>query len=534
MSEKRQTKFGSWVRSRGRAKGLETDKEIAGRLHDALEARGIVIQVGTATSKFSKLCRGHPEGRQLIATDGHLEALAEVLGETFETVVAALRESDEHRVLILHPSLPAEVRRDILARADEPTALFEARSPDQTDLTHLVAAAREVGPRAVIVLSKEADREKLSVAGVDACTVGRTRRGFASLSGAFAVLLPEPPPPPPPTMDAKLGPLFPFSPDSKWAGQVPRSPVSYDHGYGDPRWQVDARAAIDRGDWFGVPVAEALEWVVEDRLGKPLRSLGIHPGRPREDDILKWLVDGECAHAHVWFAGHRLVGMGPSIEVLTELFAPHHPELGVHPVVIPPDVAVAFSRRNLRRARQAPWWTAASAGFVNALAVSLADTPAVLAARREAPIQSGTVRCASDADLVSAREVIDELGARQFTIDARYGWGPATGSTIPLRLARLAEAPLLSLPRTDADALHVIGDIGAGWLLQLRVQRFPDEPALPDMTFLDGAWDGGDVRMWLDAFHDQVLEGSKNPAEARRIDAAAAATAAAAYDDDDD
>jgi hypothetical protein len=114
------------------------------------------------------------------------------------------------------------------------------------------------------------------------------------------------------------------------------------------------------------------------------------------------------------------------------------------------------------------------------------------------------------------------IAARAFSFDAGKHL-QMRASALPFQLALLAEAPLVGLPCSRHDTLRVVGNVGAGWLFELRLQTFADEPANETMSYIDGAWDGGDVRLWLDATHEPTLEGHAHPGARRRAKEAAAA-----------
>ena len=524
MAARRWSSFGEWVRKQWKAVGGGSDKELAAALHGALEEAGIRLSYGTVPGKLSKLLSGDPEGRQLIQTPAHVQALAATLRVEVPALEAAMAESNERRTLVLDPRLADEIREYFRARADEPGASFAVAEIELGGgAPELKACAEKLSGRPLVVLASQTEVAKFELTGIDVTLTTRGKRAFL-LAAPYAELVPEPPQPPPPTFDDEGNAVFSFATDAAIVRDIRRA---------RRMWTVD---------WVSVPLREAYGLIAQE---KRLTNYGgpIVPLEPAPDskEAARWLFGGgEQVPARAWSVGagaeQRFLGYGPGVERFADLFAPQHSRAGVTLLAKPEGFEERLARRNPFRAKGSEWWGALREAFLIETMVDLDPLlDLYLAARAEVPTE-GTVRLFEE----GAEEVRSQIRAI-----ARRPFEHRTSATLPLQLDALANASLVSLPRSPLDALRVLGDLGAGQLIDLCVQRFVDEPASEVVRFEAGGMDrgyvhrphvidGGDFRAWIRYQHDTTLEGTARPARERRRRNEEAAAAAAACDDDDD
>lgn len=518
--------FRDWVRERRAAQGLTDDKALATALHDTLTERGENdLGYATVVQKLSKLLNGHAEGQQLIDGAVRLNAFAEVLGVTREDVEKKLAARDERITLVLDPALSKEAQDYFRRRADEPNAAFAVRSPAVASPAELHRCAAEVEGRPVIVLANEADEVKFEVTGHAVTTAWRAKRGWV-LGGAFAELVPEPPRAAPPTHDADGRRLFPLAPTHELVTQALRNRRA---GYG---WQGPAAvknldALVSADEWVPVSLVEALGAVVRER-GVSLdpqygdRPWARHVEQPRSDLAAQWLEQREVRETEVWFVGDRMFGTGPAVARLTELFGPYHPEVGVHPLRLPADLERALAGRNPRRIAGSERWEAIRQAYLAETLVDLASWLPLYIARRESIVDKLPVRKLVDDEDAAVRRAIHGIARRTFS-------GADDLMTMPFRLDALAAAPLVAIEVEAKDTIAVIGNLGAGRLLQLVLQTYADEAPTDVVSVQHKALDGGDFRAWLTPRYDELLEGIASPARERRRRAAEEDDS---YDDD--
>jgi hypothetical protein len=557
MTSRRSGSFGEWVHARWTA----SDKELAGELHSGLQAVGVELSFNTVKSKLSKLLSGDAEGAQLIATPGHLVALAAVLRVEVPELEAAIASAREHPTLLLDPRLSQGVRDYFRARADQPDAAFsvEEIASSANAAADLKARAGEIPGRPIVVLSSKADVPLFEFAGFLVTLTTSGKRGHL-LAGPYTDLVPEPPPAAPATRDAAGRPVYPFAPDDpiiqSWLAPA-RTQSDHDAARQTARWSQELRrvaeAAVRRDEWVAVPLADAypviaarkkLTGYFTDYSGPgPIALLSSGPPHaaaarwlagveePPEHDSWGKVVE-RPRPARVWFAKNDvLMGFGPRIEELAGVFAPYHPDAGVRILAKPPGLDEQLARRNPFRAKESDWWKTLREEFLAETAVDLDPYLDLHVGRIMREPMEGVVRMLGAAD--------DDVRARIRAIALRPFHG-GVSYTLPLRLEALASSSLVSLPRSRHDALRVVGDLGAGQLMEIRIQTFEEEPAAEEIRLeaaaagVAAAIDGGDFRAWVGYGHDVVLEGTARPGRSRREKEAEAAKRAAEDDDDDD
>ncbi len=124
-----------------------------------------------------------------------------------------------------------------------------------------------------------------------------------------------------------------------------------------------------------------------------------------------------------------------------------------------------------------------------------------------------------------ARTHLCSLAKRRFEV-------PISAATLPFQLEAAASAPMVVVEPEDFERAHVIVNMGAGNLLRLRFMEFSDEKEKP-VRVDRYALDGGDVRMWVFAMYDAMLEGTHLAGRARRREQDRQRDDYDDYDDDD-
>lgn len=507
-----ETLFAQRVRDRMKEIGLEQQKVLAAALADA---------TGDATTtcpgKLSKLFNGEAEGRAWIEGRGQraerLPALASIIQVDEAVVRAWLDESDQRWELVLDPRLPTQAQSYLRERADGVRCVVADGPAARLDPKEIDVWIRDEAKklrRPLVVLHEgHESRSAAFFAGAElrTTTVQQHPRGWILRAEPDLVRVPDPPPP-------KLI-------DDKGRLLVPCGALTAGH-------------QRERGDTPTFPLAEALPHIVRARVQRPdellyegpLRrrpgwdggahawagaaALDVERQRPHTELVDPWKKkkhDSTSSPTRVWARGDRFFAIGPEADALRGLFAPHHPDAGCHVFELPDWIESERTGRNPWR-REGEWWERVAATLEDDFGVS----PDAFAAFARDDAMRATddeerSRLLLGAEHGAARDQILALATR-----------PVTGSHhLPLWLLALSEAPLLELRRAQAEALHVLGDVGAGRLLELRVFRFEGEAATP-LRLEEGWFDGGDVRLQLTPRYDASLEGSARPARARRND----------------
>lgn len=482
-----ETLFAQRVRERMTEIGLGQQKELASALADATGDA-----TSTCTAKLSKLLHDEREGRAWLDAD-RMPALAAALKVDEGTLRSWLDDSDERVELVLDPRLPPQAQSYLRERADRvrcvvvdgPTARLE---PKQVD-GWIRDEAKKLRRPLVVLHDTYATGSAAFFAGAElrTTTVQHHPRGWVLSAAPDLIPLPEPPPPKLVADDGRL--LIPCkaltSHNHRVRDETPTFPLADALPY-------LARARVERLDIVlhdGQPLSERLSW---GHSRREVRDRLVDPWKNREPTVTQ-----------IWMRGDRFFASGPDAGALRGLFAPYHPEAGCHVFELPDWIEAERARRNPWR-REGEWWERVRATLEGDFGVSF-DAFTTFAREEAMKAEDELTRLLFDTELGGAREAILALAKR-----------PIAGSDhLPLLLVALSEAPLLAQSRARAEVLHVIGDVGAGWLLELRVLRFENEQGTA--LRLDNGWhDGGDVRVRLTTRYVEELEGSARPARARR------------------
>lgn len=494
-----ETLFAQRVRDRMKEIGLEQQKVLAAAL---AEKTGDAPT--TSAAKLSKLFHGDSEGRAWIDGRGTLAERISALAEIVQVEEAELRawldESDQRVELVLDPRLSPQAQSYLRERADGVRCVVADGPAAQLDPKEIDVWIRDEAKklrRPLVVLHEgHESRSAAFFAGAElrTTTVQQHPRGW--ILRAEPDLVPVPDPPPPKLIDDK-GRLL-----------VPCGALTPGH-------------QRERGETPTFPLADALPHLARARVQRPDELLYEGPPHrrsswdggapsPHAGLVDPWKTkkhDSSSLPTRVWARGDRFFAIGPEADALRGLFAPYHPDAGCHVFELPDWIESERTGRNPWR-REGEWWERVAATLENDFGVS----PNAFAAFAQDDAMRTTVdeeqsRLLLGAEHGAAREQILALAKR-----------PVTGSHhLPLLLLALSEAPLLEQRRAQAEALHVLGDVGAGRLLELRVFRFEREAATP-LRLEDGWFDGGDVRLQLTSRYDANLEGTARPARARRND----------------
>lgn len=512
-----ETLFGQRVRERMKVVGLEQQKELASALADATRDAA-----NTCTAKLSKLLHGDREGRAWLEA-GRLPALAAALRVDEATVRVWLEESDNRVELVLDPRLPAQVQSYLRERADGVRSIVVEGPAGRLERTEIDAWLRDEAKklrRPLVVLHSASEAGAAAFfAGAELPTTTTRQHPRGWILSAEPDLIP-PPEPPPPELFAKDGrPLVPCDALTtkvhRERGETPTFPLT------------DALPHLVRAR-----VAHVDAVVYGGRLGERPRHDWYEPQELGDRLVDPWKQRGSSPPVTlVWMQNDRFFASGPHADALRGLFAPHHPDAGCHVFELPAWIESERARRNPWR-REGAWWERVRTTLEGEFGLSF-DAFTTFTREDALSAADGDVqtRLLVGAELDGARATILELAQR-----------PVAGTEhLPLLLLALTEAPLLERSRARAETLHVIGDIGAGWLLELRVFRFEAEEhrvlrfEAEESTGVRrqrGWYDGGDVRVQLTPSYPNELEGSARPARERRRQAARDAENHH-YDDDD-
>lgn len=523
-----ETLFAQRVRARMAELGIEQDNQLAAGL-----AGRMGLKVETVVTKLSKLVRGDPEAQRQLLRDDRLAAWGEELQVETTTLRGCLEESRGRLDLILDPRLPVNAREFIEKKADgRRYHVVENGEPpsSEAEIQEWLRDHANIAISPLIVLADLDGKDFFDGAQLPVTTVYSQPLGWVLRDHPELVPLDDPPPPK--LRDEDGRPLFPSEAlAKKWLHGRPPPGVLSGKKY------KEVERTLAQGGTPSFPLADVLRPLVRERiddLGVPNRwsqdVLGPHskvqlitlPPTGREvtdsgrdsDDAAKRLheerssavfkaLNGETEETYIWLHGDRYFAAGPETARLTGLFAPHHPDAGCHPLQLPEPARSDLERRNLWRATDAEWWQAARESVLAETGLDIDGALDDLRQLALTPTEDDHTVLLEGEDLDRAREVVAHLATRAVRGD----------SLLPLRLAQLARAPLMFRPKAPRETLHVIGYLGRGRLLELRLLQFEEEPeplakapnADPDESTELGWWDGADARVFLDASIDRHL-----------------------------
>lgn len=529
-----ETLFAKRVRRRLQELGHAQDKWLAATLADGLSLSPSGVQ-----PKLSKLFAGDREARQQLLREDGLGAWAGALEVSEDVIRRWLGESDEQIVLVLDPRLPVAAQRHVREGAGDRYAVADP-APEETHGRAADVWLRDTGKaladrNPLLVLAELKRRDFFAGAELRCTTIHEVPLGWAL--DCAPSLVPLRAPPPPRAFDDDGLPLTPCPTLAEKEGA----------------------AALRRGEVPTFPLEHALPHLVQAR-GLKLKEAGrcdrnddttvLRIAAPVEDLLVARTQAGPTTL--LWRYAGRYYADGPRAEDLRALFE-LHPDAGCHPFELPRWIEEERASYNPWRAPQSDWlqnaraarsiederashdpgrdpqggWWARARAAVEGQGVSL--DPFVQRWRESAGTledDERVTRLLVGPELESARETIRALAHRP--VRAR--------SWLPLWLHALAHATLVEQGRAPGEVLSVVGDVGAGRLLELRVLRFeaeapaPLEPTSTDAPrppsyrvpepkpFTGGpdVFDGGDVRIRLFALYDASLEGTARVARDRR------------------
>lgn len=539
--------------------GDRESKELFPGYVDALEASE-KLELSTFVTKLSKLCNGAAEGeRYFLDNPGRSSAFEKVLGVERGWLAAQQRV----RVLVLDPALTADAIAFLKEREPHAAGAFACRETSLEGLAApvprpaVLARIREVAEResgALVVTASDKDALYFEGAKITWTLLERRPRGFVLQSDPE--LVPLPAPAAPPLFDREGEPLMPhpeFEVLARKENEVSHSWAGYSYGRsGDQHAQGAsdclfqhreshdnsaqdlkdlARSILDAdsaGREASFPVTQVLAWLLS-RRGLTLRV--VRDADERSGPVPLWILKtgrnasmaarvGQALEGAdrtlLWSHGHRIVGVGPLIEQMAELLAPHH--------VIHQPAAMIRWREALSTWN--PWRTGEPGGLPETerwqslkldvsrelglwIESTVVDWRRRVAAR--CVLSQAPVRLASSEEAAAVQDALATLAARRWHVDSKSGvW--------PLRLDAASRATFAILPgHGEHEGLHVIANLGAGHLLRIQAVRFPGEvPA--DIVKWGGDYemDGGDVHLWFEQISDSFLEGSPPPSRRRR------------------
>ncbi len=524
--------------------------------------------------KLTKLLEGELEGERFFFEEAARLAALAVAVRLTESELLALRGV---RTLVLDPLLLPATRDYFVSRATVPDArhhcivvLVEGDEPrpisgdlgaplhappgQRERLRDALRAAVAENPGCIVVLASKDDRayyegaRTIGGAKIDVTGVRPHPRGYVLV--AAPELVPPPPPPPPRLFDHDGTPMVPSTEFAEEARKVVGENPAYGHRPREP----ESALRLD-GEQSSV-IAKRLAWAAEQETEPIFRIDEIGPWLVRQDGDrepapITWVsnrradswsrdsgrgselalhcfdaVAGEVRRTLVWGHGGEVFALGPRAARVAEVLAPHH---AVKTPECLTEWRTGLGTRNPWLARRRPakeeenagWWP----GFCKRAERECGIDPHLVFDRwlarvnhEERKPDTWTVTKADDA-IDAARARLRELMGRAFALALR-------DVAILFRLELASEAPLVRLPTTPPDELHVVAHVGGGHVLRVRTMRFPAESPVP-LTVLtpnDSSveLDGGDIHVWLAELpSDRMLEGSSAGAARRREQAAA-------------
>lgn len=508
-------------------------KEIAAAFHDELERgdHGDRLGFQTVEQKLSKLLNDKPGGEEFFWRKDHrLACFAHALDVDPEWL-SDLRERDQKlSVLILDPRLGPDAVEYLAEREQaEPTSftIVAAVSEELAAIRDQAKTYRNV----LVVIAAAEDQAFFSGADIKSAVLEHHPRGY--VVAEHSDLIPFPPPPPPMLVDEDGMPMIPH--------------VEYmNSGHcGQSRW--DLQRQLDEGIVPTFRLDKLLGWM-SGRAGVRLENTP--PGYA--DDLIAALFEAfrpeastslvrQARDTHLWIHDDQVFVLGSEDLEIVQAIREHHP------VVIPSSleelVTLVEERNpwaNLDENGEPLWSEGPWAEIIGEIEeeCGVEEYRRSRDPREERPppgaqwhplwckhvtkttaLDMVTIR--SDGALIDeARRLIGDLSEREFKL-------PVDHAHWPLVLREASRAPLQVLETPDR-AHHVMVNLGAGNLLQLRLLYFPAENPGPirhvpmDSRLPQQATrlDGGDVHVWLFEKYADLLEGSALPARDRRREAA--------------
>jgi hypothetical protein len=528
--------------------------DVAVAIHNAIEAGGKTrLDFKTVQEKLSKLVNADPEGELFfLAAPERLDALASALGICPER----LRELREVVDLILDPALPREVRDYFEGRQSVEVGFrcvsVAREATGREDVREALRLAARRASLPVVVLSSERDRDFFKGAGIPTSVVRSQRRGYVLAEAEDLVPVPEPAAPV--LWDGAGVPMAPCGELAEYVADATRR-----NGHCDDRLRRSLSEAEERDSvptfyleeiWGYLkntrelpPLAVAHQWLTEEGIlwAPSLAHVSSHVNLP---EVCIKVLFGQSSLTVAWGLGSKVYGIGPSVCLLRDLLAPHHEV--ERPSALdrlldargklnpwrfgppdPPTPEEALRQRFQAATRgpctqsgeERPSRSVDASHPWNELRHDLRECTG-LDFDQAVPSWRAGVDLAKSQDRATWDVSFDESATeyartRLLSLAKRRFEVPISAASLPFQLEAAASAPMAIVEPEEFERAHVIVNMGAGHLLRLRFMEFSDEKEKP-VRVDRYALDGGDVRMWVFAMYDAMLEGTHLAGRARR------------------
>ena len=541
------SKLSRFVVAHINATGIQ-DKDFASTFFDDLRGRVGEDRAGkweTVQPKLSKFLKGDVEGEKFFMDDARRPSFAHAL----QVSAAELVGLKAVRTLVLDPRLAVEARAYLRDAADRPDARHDCVELDASELSGLrltsgvveerlrlcsaLGAKAEANHGCLVVLHDLDDRGLFDGAKIEVTKVTEDPLGWVLSSDPN--LVPLSPPPPPLLYSPATGPLV-RAPEliadvraalehrSNYSRARPPELPFTDH-------QLDEIAPrLKEADRVGREVTFRMDdlgsWLAKRSGIEPLAITwcphGFRNGRATLQELAKRCfesVTDTLTKTVVWNHNERIFAIGPLLGAVRTMLPDHE----VH-------VPATFEHWRAAVAEWNPWrtlpssdwgpsdsftglserWRELTSGIEQETGVDIGQVVDLWRKRHEPePLPAEPWELAFDAkEEARCREVLRAVVARPFVLRL-------SNARVLFRLQLACEASLLPLPRGPRDSCHVLANIGAGHLLQVRVLEYPKESRTA-IGSMGSDLDGGDVHLVLGASNDILLEASPLPATKRR------------------
>ena len=484
--DKRLPRYVGRIRERMQELSIELDKHLA----IALEERGVGA-IGTVIPKLSKLLSGDPEGRRWLEGKGRAAALAAALQWDEDALDELLRESDARTLLIVDPRLPAPILEALRRFAHDPRSPVDVVFPEATGAVRESLrdlAQSHPGWREVVALP-HSDQTFLDGAGVAMDHPWIHPRGVRLHTRAD--LLPLTPPRPPQLWDGDR-PLYPSVELARELRERGR------YGYDDEAYKKMV-AVLERDEVPSFPIRDALPWLLRQRL--PQEHTRVQQRRLVLDEK-SWVRRGaevsmrasrnidSTRETYFWEHGGKFLAAGPLVPRLADLFAPHHPDLGMVEFDEGDALRELLTTRNPVGLEETDEWSAVADELGKRTGVD--PLPLLTAIQKSPPPRPDESTLLEGDELVAVQKELRALARRSYSIQT---WAP-------LQLEELASLPLLRFQQSSGY-LHVGALRRKRKPIALRLYRYAETPRpIGGQSFEGvhhpGGWlDGGDVRFLL-------------------------------------
>lgn len=468
--------------------------------------------LNTLAPKLSLLLSGDVEGENFFfREEERVAALAVALEVPLEELRGMYEKSQRVEYLILDPALPEKCRQWLERRSRELDGVVRCIdiAPGGDWRTALREAAKAHQPKSIVVLVDE-EAHRAFFEGADIRTTGLRYDPLGFVLTRFENLVPLDPAPGPLLWDPEdQAPLVPYPEVEQMArwereSESPhdRPRFAYKGGPASlrvPAWLTRREQRWEKHAWRNEPPMEAL---LDAALGSALPT------------TLVWLWDG------------RLWSLGPPTTTLDEL-RKHH-------AVLAPTQAMARLKRVLAElnpwAPHAPEWKALQAellelgGFDLSPLLASPRFPVRIGAahERQAWRPKGLERAqamrlvGSERAVAPIRALLEDLVDRATIVDDASGYGERRPYWAAFSMELLARAPMRRIEQEGPAAYEALVNLGAGHVAHLEVYLFKAHAPGDLRVGPAGVMDGHDVRLYIQADTEPLLEGTVLPGRKRR------------------